>query len=70
MTHHTLLSKLASYKGCKVNDAIDAIESIAHAHQYAVLIQGHDAPPNIDYDPRQLNVQTREDGTILGFTIG
>jgi hypothetical protein len=70
MSDHTLFSKLAVYKGCKLNDAIDAIESTAHGLGYSVLVRGPDAPPNIDSAPKRLNVRQDERGVITGFTIG
>lgn len=72
MTAHTLLSKLAIYKGCKVNDCIDAIESIAHAAGYSVgvLDPQFNTTPGIDNEGDRLNVRTDKRTVITSFTIG
>jgi hypothetical protein len=67
---HPLIHFLNPLKGHELDDAIDVIETAAHAAGFSVTIIGHDAPGPIDNEADRLNVRIDEDFRITGFTIG
>lgn len=71
MSDHILLAELARFKGKSTNDCFDEIAAIARQLGYSPpLIKGWDSPPNIDSEPKRLNVRQDGNGVITSFSIG
>jgi hypothetical protein len=66
-----IVSELECFKGKRVIDCIDEIESAAHPQGYYVnVIDPQFNTGSIDSDPQRLNVRANRDFVITSFTIG
>lgn len=71
MTAHTLMAKLAPFKGKQLIECIDEITAIATAQRYSVNVVDPDYNvSSINEDFSRLNVVTDRDSVITSFAIG
>jgi hypothetical protein len=63
-----LIHRLEIYKGCKINDCIDAIIQVSAGYSVNVMDPTINIGP-IDNNNHRLNVKT-EDGIVKSFSIG
>ena len=71
MNAHTLMAKLAPFKGKELIASIDEINQIAKDYCYDVnVIDPEFSAGNIDQDSDRLNVRVDKNSVITSFTIG